>query len=128
MACLNTLVSLEAVSFRREYFYHFTIILGCNTKVADYRGVNMKKSAVMMTDISLKDQIKALFLCADIFDYPTKEVCDDFYTIIAPKFGCKLMEYDEVEAEYIRIFSMHSVLLKSVPYASWWIDGKMSGA
>ena len=80
-----------------------------------------------MMDISLKDQIEALFLCADIFEYPTKEVCDDFYTIIAPKFGCKFMEHDEVEAEYIRIFSMHSVLLKSVPYASWWIDGKMSG-
>lgn len=87
----------------------------------------MKKSATL-SDISLKDRIEILFLCANIFEYPTKEACDDFYTIIAPKFGCKFVDYGKIESEYIRIFSMHSVPLRSVPYASWWIDGKMSGA
>lgn len=87
----------------------------------------MKKSAIMMIDISLKDQIETLFFCADIFEYPTKEACHAFYRTITPKFSCKFAPQDEIEAEYIRIFTINSVALKCVPYASWWLDSKMSG-
>ncbi|WP_331774843.1 TorD/DmsD family molecular chaperone [Sulfurospirillum sp. 1612] len=88
----------------------------------------MKTSATMLQDISLEDSIAALFLCAEIFDYPTPQACEDFNTMFAPLFGCKFAEQDDVEAEYIRIFAINSVTLKCVPYASWWLDGKMSGA
>lgn len=81
----------------------------------------------MIMDFSFDSQIEALLFCADIFDYPTNKALDNFNSIIEHQFGRRFTKYDEIEAEYIRIFSMQATLLKCVPYASWWIDGKMSG-
>ncbi|MDX1809303.1 MAG: molecular chaperone TorD family protein [Sulfurospirillaceae bacterium] len=75
-----------------------------------------------------EEKISALFLCADIFDYPTNKALDDFNSMISRDLGCEFRDYDEIEAEYIRIFNIQSSILKCIPYASWWIDGKMSGA
>jgi len=86
------------------------------------------KFTIQKRGITLDDSTAALFLCAEIFDYPTPQACEDFNTMFAPLFDCKLEDQDEIESEYIRIFSINSVALQCVPYASWWIDGKMSGA
>ena len=90
----------------------------------------MKKSAVMMTDISLKDQIKILFLCADILDYPNDNYKDAIKTVeklAKTSFNSYEATLEDLHSEYISIFSINSTKLKCVPFASWWIDKKMSG-
>ncbi len=78
---------------------------------------------------SNEDKISALYLCADIFDYPANN--DYIQKIQSLEFLCektfKEIDISFVQSEYIRIFSINSTKLKCVPYASWWIDGKMAG-
>ncbi len=76
--------------------------------------------------LTLDDKILLLFAYADIFDYP-----DDIFII---KEISKLtlnidstLDINDIQAEYIRVFLVNSTLFKCVPYASWWIDGKMCG-
>ena len=81
-------------------------------------------------DISLNDKISALFLCADILDYPNgnyKEKIKKLEDLTNTKCNSQEVALDDLQAEYIQIFSINSTKLKCVPYASWWIDGKMSG-
>ena len=81
-------------------------------------------------NLSLNDKISALYLCADILDYPD----DNYYeniklleNLINHKFTLQEVLLEDVCSEYIRIFSIDATKSKCVPYASWWIDGKMSG-
>lgn len=81
-------------------------------------------------NISLNDKISALFLCADILDYPNddyKEKIKKLENLTNTKCNSQEVALDDLQAEYIQIFSINSTKLKCVPYASWWIDGKMSG-
>ena len=81
-------------------------------------------------DLSNQDKISALFLCADILDYPNSEYKNSIKKLedlTHTKCNSKEVVLDDLRAEYIRIFSINSTKLKCVPYASWWIDGKMSG-
>lgn len=81
---------------------------------------------------SLQRMIVILDLCADILDYP-----DDTYTEklrqlqqIAAGDDCMLAEMsrETIEAEHIRLFSIEATKSRTVPYASWWIDGMYHGA
>ncbi len=81
-------------------------------------------------DLSSNDKISALFLCADILDYPNndyKEKIKELEDLTNTKCNSQEVALDDLQAEYIQIFSINSTKLKCVPYASWWIDGKMSG-
>jgi len=75
--------------------------------------------------LSNEEKISALYLCADILDYP----CDDYNLKIKDLKIDSIDEFDldYIQSEYITIFSMKATKLKCVPYASWWLDGKMSG-
>jgi TorA maturation chaperone TorD len=77
--------------------------------------------------MEMKEKISALFLCADILDYPTDEhrVKGEF-KLLADE-DSKDFNFDEMQSEYIKIFLINATTLRCVPYASWWIDGKMSG-
>ena len=81
-------------------------------------------------DLSSNDKISALYLCADILDYPNddyKEKLKELEDLTNTKCNSQEVVLDDLQAEYIQIFSINSTKLKCVPYASWWIDGKMSG-
>ncbi len=75
----------------------------------------------------MEDKISALFLCADILDYPSDDhhILDEFQLLVGENL--EDFDFNEVQSEYIRIFLIGSTTLQCVPYASWWIDGKMSG-
>lgn len=69
-------------------------------------------------------------MCADILDYPNgnyKEKIKKLEDLTNTKCNSQEVALDDLQAEYIQIFSINSTKLKCVPYASWWIDGKMSG-
>ncbi len=81
-------------------------------------------------NISLQDKISALFACADILDYPSDNYFNDIKTVEnLTKTKCNSPEVvlEELCAEYLQVFSIHATKLKCVPYASWWIDGRMAG-
>ncbi len=80
--------------------------------------------------LSLEDKISALYLCADILEYPD----DNFYknvkeieSLTDKKYLLQEISFEEICSEYIRIFSISATKLQCVPYASWWLDGKMYG-
>ena len=76
------------------------------------------------------DKISALFLCADILDYPGDDYIqklNEFELISGQSLQNHNFKLDDIESNYLRVFSIQSTALKCVPYASWWIDGKMSG-
>lgn len=37
------------------------------------------------------------------------------------------LSQSEIESEFIRIFNLNASALKTIPFASWWIDGSMMG-
>lgn len=79
-------------------------------------------------NLSLKEKISALYLCADILDYPDedyKQKLNKFQLLI--DIPLQDLDLNYIESEYLNIFSIQSTKLRCVPYASWWIDGKMSG-
>jgi len=79
-------------------------------------------------NLSTEEKISVLYLCADILDYPDEtyiEKLDELKLLLNYSFEEFDLEY--IESEYISIFSMSATKLKCVPYASWWLDGKMSG-
>ncbi len=81
-------------------------------------------------DLSLQDKISALYLCADILDYPDENFYKNIKAIenlTNEKYLLQEVVLEDVCSEYIRIFSMNATKLRCVPYASWWLDGKMSG-
>ena len=79
-------------------------------------------------NLSHKEKISALYLCADILDYPEddyKQKLDELQLLI--NLPIQDFELYHIQAIYLDIFSIRSTKLKTVLYASWWIDGKMSG-
>ncbi len=81
-----------------------------------------------MTNFTHKTGISLLYLSSDILEYPTKsytETLEEFYSLIKKSY--QKFETDFIESEYIRLFSMKSSSLKTVPFASWWLDGRMCG-
>ncbi len=81
-------------------------------------------------DLSLKEKISALYLCADILEYPDKNFysnIEEIKKLAGKQFILQDISFEHICSEYIRIFSIQATKLKCVPYASWWIDGKMSG-
>jgi TorA maturation chaperone TorD len=76
----------------------------------------------------VQEEMSHLFLFADILDYPNElsslTEADELFAYTNPT----TYDLEELQAEYIRVFIMHATPLRCVPYASWWIDGRMSGA
>lgn len=63
-------------------------------------------------------------------DYPSdnhKNIIKTVEDLTKTSFDSDEITLEDLCSEYISIFSMNSTKLKCVPYASWWIDGKMSG-
>ena len=81
-----------------------------------------------MKKLSNEEKISVLYLCADILDYPDEEYIQklDELELLSDKYF-KKFDLEYIQSEYIAVFSMSATKLKCVPYASWWIDGKMSG-
>lgn len=80
--------------------------------------------------MSLQEKISALYLCADILDYPDINYLKNlkkFENLINIKFNFQEVDLNDICAQYLRVFSINSTKLRSVPHASWWIDGKMFG-
>jgi len=78
----------------------------------------------------LEDKISALYGCADILDYPSDNYKDTIKIVerlTQTSFNSHEVVLENLYSEYISIFSIKSTQLKCVPFASWWIDGKMSG-
>lgn len=75
--------------------------------------------------------ISALGLCADIFDYPNTDYVDKVRILgeLTKRDQLKKFSLSQeiIENEYIRLFSIGATSYKTVPLASWWIDGKMMG-
>ena len=79
-------------------------------------------------NLSHIEKISALYLCADILDYPDddyKQKLDELQLLVNSPI--QDLELYHIQAMYLDIFSIRSTRLKTVHYASWWIDGKMSG-
>ncbi len=75
---------------------------------------------------------EGLALCADLLDYP-----DAYYTEhlqqLQTLFGdaaCSLSTFsmEKIEGEYLRLFSIEATANRTVPVASWWLDGSTHGA
>jgi TorA maturation chaperone TorD len=80
--------------------------------------------------LSLQEKISALFLCADILQYPTTETftyLKDLHKLFASVSFDSFDNLKSLEAEYIKIFQMQSSKIGTVTNASWWIDGKLAG-
>ncbi len=78
--------------------------------------------------MSKEDMISALYLSADILEYPQGEYIkkiDELYSFTTQK--PKHFDVSYLQSEHIRIFNMDTLSLRCVPFASWWIDGKMGG-
>jgi TorA maturation chaperone TorD len=78
---------------------------------------------------SLPSKISALFLCADILEYPTSQIYSKLSQIkqLYPDFSYQEDTLEHLQSEYIKVFEMNSIAFKTVLNASWWIDGKMAG-
>ncbi len=82
--------------------------------------------------ISLQKMIVVLDLCADLLDYPDDTYADKLQQLqrIDAGDGCRLVNVskEDIEAEYVRIFSIEATKSRTVPCASWWLDGVYHGA
>lgn len=75
--------------------------------------------------------ISILDSCSEIFNYPTQRYLTNVKYLGNLTDNEELknfsLSYDLVESEYIKLFSVNATSNKTVPNASWWIDGKMMG-
>jgi len=74
------------------------------------------------------EKVSALYNCADILDYPDSQYIqklENLQHVTNETF--EEFDLDYLKTEYVAIFSINATKLKCVPYAAWWIDGKMSG-
>jgi TorA maturation chaperone TorD len=88
------------------------------------------KGRKIIINLSLQDKISALYLCADILDYPDNNYFKNIKkleNLVDIKLISQEVSLEEICSEHVRIFSMNATVLRCVPYASWWLDGKMSG-
>ena len=79
-----------------------------------------------MKKLSTEEKISALYLCADILDYPDADYVRKLQNLKLIS-SLEEVDLDFVKSEHISIFSINATRFKCVPYASWWIDGKMAG-
>ncbi len=75
--------------------------------------------------------ISILDLCAKAFNYPNEDIPESM-RYLGELVGNEELEnfslsLELLESEYIQLFSINSSSNKTVPNASWWIDGKMMG-
>jgi len=77
------------------------------------------------------DWIEVLLLCADLLDYP-----DETHREKAARLGillndttCTLSQWhrEEIEAEYLQLFTIGASRKQTVLYAGWWRDGGLRG-
>lgn len=84
-----------------------------------------------MNTKNISNIILILDLCSEIFNYPSKEYSKKVKYLGDLTGEEKLQDFslslETVESEYIRLFSVSATSNKTVPTASWWIDGKMMG-
>lgn len=84
-----------------------------------------------MKALSIYEMTSALGLCADIFTYPSEEYSKKVRYLGELVGSEKLRDFslpiEEMQSEYIKYFSLYTSSYKTVPFASWWIDGKMMG-
>lgn len=73
--------------------------------------------------------LAVLYTCASIMLEPHENLVQHLKTLdeLAPFDASFQINPINVEAEYIELFSVKSSAYKTVPYASWWIDGVMMG-
>jgi len=75
--------------------------------------------------------ITVLDLCAKTFDYPDKDIheCIRYLAHLVDNEELKdsSLSLESLESEYIQLFNIHASSNKTVPNASWWIDGKLMG-
>jgi len=76
--------------------------------------------------------VTILDLSADLLDYPDERYTDklqQLQTMVAGE-NCmsKGIAREDMEAEYVRLFSIEATKSRTVPYASWWLDGVYHGA
>lgn len=75
--------------------------------------------------------VSVLDLCSDIFNYPTQDLLNKVKYLGDLVDDEELKNFslsqDLLESEHIRLFSINATSNKTVPNASWWIDGKMMG-
>jgi len=82
--------------------------------------------------LSTSQMASVLGLCADVFTYPNQEYLNTVKQlgVLAKNpvlMNCCLLSHNDIETEYIKIFSLAATSYKTVPFASWWLDGKMMG-
>jgi TorA maturation chaperone TorD len=74
---------------------------------------------------------QGLALCADLLDYPDKQYKQKLQQLqsLLGEHHCELsMHSDErIESEYLRLFSIEATANRTVPVASWWLDGSAHG-
>lgn len=80
---------------------------------------------------NISNTVSILDLCSEIFDYPTQGYLEKIKYLgdLTNKEELKnfSLSLNEFESEYIKLFSVSATSNKTVPNASWWIDGKMMG-
>jgi TorA maturation chaperone TorD len=84
-----------------------------------------------MHSFTIKELTSALNLCADVFSYPKVNCINSINQLgkftnnnILEEF---FIEKEDLESIYIQLFSVGSKSLQTVPFASYWINGKMMG-
>ena len=74
---------------------------------------------------------QGLALCADLLDYPDtdyRQHLQQFQELLGTA-DCHLSSFsdDKLEGEYLRLFSIEATANRTVPVASWWLDGSTHG-
>ena len=84
-----------------------------------------------MKALSIYEMTSSFGLCADVFTHPSDDYSKKVRYLGELVGSEKLKDFslpmDVIESEYIRHFSLNASSYKTVPFASWWIDGKMMG-
>jgi len=79
-----------------------------------------------------QDLVDKLVLCADLLDYPDNHYIDKLQqlSILTGDEICKMSStsQEKLEAEHLRLFSMEATANKTVPLASWWLEGISYGS
>jgi TorA maturation chaperone TorD len=74
---------------------------------------------------------EGLALCADLLDYPGAHYTEHLQQLQL-LFGdaqCNFSSFsmEKIEGEYLRLFSIEATANRTVPIASWWLDGSTHG-
>ncbi len=79
-----------------------------------------------------QDLADSLVLCADLLDYPDNHYREKLHQLclLTGDQTCKIssISQEKLEAEYLRLFSIEATANRTVPIASWWLDGSSHGS